>query len=101
LQEEEVSVTEQQQEQKAPVVEIKKAPSRRTTSKAKAAQPKAKPEVDLTRLAEVSQEISRLEVLKKERLDLINKAAKAGATTKQISDASGLSVPRLRQLIEK
>jgi hypothetical protein len=91
-------MTAQQPEQKTPVVEIKKAP-RRTTSKAAAAKPKAKPEVDLTQLTEVSKEIARLEGLRKDRLALIQKAAKAGATTKQISEASSLSVPRLRQLI--
>jgi len=101
LQEEEVSMTEQQpQEQKAPVVDIKKA-AKRTTSKSQAAKPKPKPEVDLTELKRVSDEITRLEGLRKDRLDLIQKAAKAGATTKEISDASSLSVPRLRQLIEK
>jgi hypothetical protein len=89
-----------QEEQKAPVVEIKTA-KKRTTSKAKAAQPKPKPEVDLTELKRVSDEITRLEALRKDRLDLIQKAAKAGATTKAISDASSLSVPRLRQLISK
>jgi hypothetical protein len=91
---------QQPQEQKAPVVEIKSAPKRRT-SKAQAAKPKAKPEVDLTELKRISDEVTRLEALKKDRLALIQKAAKAGATTKQISEASSLSVPRLRQLIEK
>jgi hypothetical protein len=91
---------EPQEEPKAPVVEIKKAP-KRTTSKAKAAQPKPKPEVDLTELRWVSDEITRLEGLRRDRLDLIQKAAKAGATTAAISDASSLSVPRLRQLIKK
>jgi hypothetical protein len=95
-----MSEQQPQEEQKAPVVDIKKAP-KRTTSKAQAAKPKAKPEVDLTQLAEVSKEIARLEGLRKDRLDLIQKAAKAGATTKAISEASGLSVPRLRQLIAK
>jgi hypothetical protein len=84
---------------KGPEVVVKKA--RRTTSKAQAAKPKPKPEVDLTQLAEVSKEVSRLEALKADRLALIQKAAKAGATTKAISEASGLSVPRLRQLIQK
>jgi hypothetical protein len=91
---------QQAQEQKAPVVEIKKTP-KRTTSKSQAAKPKPKPEVDLTELKRVSAEVQRLEALRKDRLDLIQKAAKAGATTKAISEASGLSVPRLRQLIQK
>jgi hypothetical protein len=90
----------QQEEQKAPVVEIKTA-KKRTTSKAQDAKPKPKPEVDLTELKRVSDEITRLEALREDRLALIQKAAKAGATTKAISDASSLSVPRLRQLIKK
>jgi hypothetical protein len=89
-----------EEQPKAPVVEIKTA-KRRTTSKSQDAKPKPKPEVDLTELKRVSDEITRLEALRKDRLDLIQKAAKAGATTKAISDASSLSVPRLRQLITK
>ena len=89
------------QEPKGPEVEVKAAPKRRTTSKHQAAKPKPKPEVDLTDLKRVSDEVRRLESLKSDRLALIQKAVKAGATTQQISEATGLSVPRLRQLIQK
>lgn len=92
-------MSEKAPEQKGPEVEIKKAPRR--TSKAQAAKPKPKPEVDLTDLKAVSAEVQRLESLKADRLALIQKAAKAGATTQAISEATGLSVPRLRQLIHK
>jgi hypothetical protein len=83
-----------------PQVEVKKAP-KRNTSKAQAAKPKPKPLVDLTDLKAVSDEVQRLEGLKADRLALIQKAAKAGATTQAISEATGLSVPRLRQLLSK
>ena len=94
-------MTEQQPQgqEKAPEVHVKKAPRR--TSKAQAAKPKPKPEVDLTDLKAVSEEVKRLESLKADRLALIQKAAKAGATTQAISEATGLSVPRLRQLLSK
>jgi phage host-nuclease inhibitor protein Gam len=87
-----------EQKAKAPEVHVKAAPKR--TAK-KAAQTKPKPKVDMTHLAEVSKEVSRLEALKADRLALIQKAAKDGATTKEISEAAGLSVPRLRQLLHK
>jgi hypothetical protein len=82
-----------QGQEKAPEVIVKKAP----------AKPKAKqePKVDLTDLKRVSAEVQRLEGLKADRLALIQKAAKAGATTQAISEATSLSVPRLRQLIHK
>lgn len=84
---------------KRPQVEVKKAPRR--TSKAQAAKPKPKPQVDLTELKRVSDEITRLESLRADRLDLLKRAAKDGATTKAISEASSLSIPRLRQLLSK
>jgi hypothetical protein len=70
-------------------------------AKPKDAKPSAATVKLLEQLAEVAKEITRLEALRKQRLDLIQEAAKAGATTKAISDASSLSVPRLRQLITK
>jgi hypothetical protein len=73
----------------------------------KAKQPKEQPKSSaatvkvLSQLEEISKEITRLEGLKKTRTDLINKAHAAKVPTADISKASGLSVPRLRQVMGK
>jgi hypothetical protein len=73
-----------------------KAPAKPKAPKA------AKPTLDATtakQLKELSVEIARLEGLKADRLTLIKQAHAAKAPTSEIASASGLSVPRLRQLI--
>lgn len=73
------------------------------TTKPKA-QPKLKPQLDeatAKQLKELSAEISRLEGLKADRLALIRKAHEAKAPIAEIAEASGLSVPRTRQLFSK
>jgi hypothetical protein len=87
------------QEQKAPVVEIKKAPAR---AKAKENhKPTAATVKLLEQLKEVSTEIARLEGLKKDRTALIAKATAAKVPTATIAEHAGLSTARLRQVQPK
>jgi hypothetical protein len=63
---------------------------------------KAQPTLDATtakRLKEIRSHLDRVEALKVERLKLIREAHELGIKTSEISKATGLSVPRLRQLL--
>jgi hypothetical protein len=95
-------MTEQQpqEEQKAPVVDIKKAPSK-TKPKAKDAKPSAATVKLLERLTEVGQEIDRLEQLKEERTQLVGELTTAKVPTAEIATAAHLSVARTRQVQAK
>jgi hypothetical protein len=82
------------QQAKQPEVQIK-------TVKAKA-EPKPKPTMTETakkRLQELSAEITRIEALKKDRLNLMRKERSKGIAIPEIAEAAGLSVPRARQVL--
>jgi hypothetical protein len=91
-------MSEQQPEQKAPVVEIKSAPKRKPKEDPK---PSAAATKLLEQLKEVSKEIARLESLREDRTALIAKATEQKVPTAQIASAAGLSVARLRQVQPK
>jgi hypothetical protein len=103
-------MTEQAQDQKAPVVEIKKASKpRRTTSKAAAAKQAAKakvakPKLSDTakkRLEELTADIGRLEGLKEERQKVMQREHDRGVPVTEIAGPAGYSVARARQLLSK
>jgi hypothetical protein len=87
----------QQEEPKAPVVEIKTAKK----AKPKDAKPSAAQVKLLERLAEVGQEIDRLEQLKEERTQLVGKLTAQKVPTATIATAAHLSVARTRQVQAK
>jgi hypothetical protein len=98
----------QQEEPKAPVVDIKKAP-KRTTSKAAEAKEAAKAKVAMPhlsdaaqkRLEELTKEISRIEGLKEERQKVMQAERDRGVPTTEIAGPAGYSVARARQLLGK
>ena len=95
-----------QEEQKAPVVEIKAA-KRRTTSKSEAAKPKADPKPSaaaqklLEQLEEIGKELARVEALQNDRTQLIGKLTAQKVPTAMIAKAAHLSVARTRQIQAK
>lgn len=97
---------QQQEEPKAPVVEIKKAP-KRTTSKVAAAKEAArakvaKPTLSDTakkKLEDLTKRIAELEALKAERVAVMRKEHERGVPVTEISGPAGYSTARARQLL--